>query len=51
MVYNKNKSFMFTGDASLEVLKAVGYRAKSFWEAHVDGDDFVLDYPAPWQKW
>ena len=52
LVYNKNKSIWYEGDASKKLIKQMGGRFKMFFKAKMEKDNSItLIKPAKQQDW
>jgi hypothetical protein len=51
LVYNKDKSVMFQGEATPKVLKMMAGRFKAFFKARMRGKEIDIIKPAKWQDW
>jgi hypothetical protein len=51
LVYNKDRSLRWQGNASEEVLRLMGDLPKAFFWATVEGTEFMIQDVAPFQDW
>lgn len=51
LVYNKDGSFSWEGEATEDLFLKMGSEYKKFFYARILGKDFELLEEAPWQTW
>lgn len=51
MSYNKDMSIFFSGEATKEVIKAVGKNKKAYFYYHIANNRIILGKKAPAQDW
>lgn len=51
LIYNEDRSYKYHGTAPTAVWETLNGQLKSYWEATVVGDDFVLNNQVKEQEW
>lgn len=51
MIYDQSQRHCYQGDASVDVIAVMCGRPKVFFNATLEGNEFILFDEAPWQEW
>lgn len=51
LIYNKDRTILWTGDATEELCRKMQKALKAFFHAHMNEETIVLDRLAPFQSW